>query len=57
VFPLPLSWTPLASLPRTGLSACTTLKPPVGFFESNGSSLSKAKLALIFGNALICNRD
>jgi len=28
-------WTPLASLPRTGLSACITLKPPVGFFEFN----------------------
>ena len=50
-------WTPLASLPRTGLSACTTLKPPVGFLNLTGSSLSKPKLALIFSNALICNRD
>ena len=37
--------------------ACTNLKPAVGFFEFNWSSLSKPKLALIFSNALICNRD
>jgi hypothetical protein len=37
VSPLPPSWTPPASLPRTGLDACTTLKPLAVFFKGTAT--------------------
>src|SRR5437016_13905908 len=33
VSPLPPSWMPPASLPRTGLNACETLRPLAAFFK------------------------